>query len=181
MALDASVSYSGTSSWGVGSETEVAMNWFVNHYRCGRCAKEWHREWFAASEDDCPHCGARHMFPHKSDETPTPQKGDSAKIAQLNDAFRKSLRGGKVMLTASVTALPESVRVHALLVVNSYDKFTPDNDPYNEHDFGSFELIGRTFFWKIDYYDELLKRGSENPADPEKTTRVLTLMLAEDY
>jgi hypothetical protein len=28
-----------------------------------------------------------------------------------------------------------------------------NNDPYGEHDFGSFELAGEKFFWKIDYYD----------------------------
>ena len=32
-----------------------------------------------------------------------------------------------------------------------------------------------------DYYDERCEFGSADPADPEKTTRVLTLMLAEDY
>ena len=33
----------------------------------------------------------------------------------------------------------------------------------------------------MDYYDKELEAGSEDPADPEKTTRVLTLMLAEDW
>jgi hypothetical protein len=59
--------------------------------------------------------------------------------------------------------------------------FSDDNDPHGEHDFGSFELCSRTFFWKIDYYDSDLQHGSEDPTDPNKTTRVLTLMLAEDY
>ena len=59
--------------------------------------------------------------------------------------------------------------------------FTEDNDPHGEHDFGSFELAGRKFFWKIDYYDANMEFGSEDPADPAKTTRVLTIMLAEEY
>jgi Protein of unknown function (DUF3768) len=37
---------------------------------------------------------------------------------------------------------------------------------------GSFELVGRKFFWKIDYYDERCEFGSEDPANPQKTTRV---------
>jgi hypothetical protein len=62
-----------------------------------------------------------------------------------------------------------------------FNNFTPDNDPYKEHDFGRFEAGGRTFIWKIDYYDKSMTLGAEDPADPERTTRVLTIMLAEDY
>jgi hypothetical protein len=60
-------------------------------------------------------------------------------------------------------------------------RFTTGNDPYREHDFGFFELVGRTFYWKIDYYDQRCEFGSKDPADPEKTTRVLALMLAAEY
>jgi hypothetical protein len=65
--------------------------------------------------------------------------------------------------------------------VRAFDAFTPDNDPHGERDFGSFELEGRTVFWKFDYYDLALEHGSEDPSDPLKTCRVLTIMLAEDY
>jgi hypothetical protein len=47
--------------------------------------------------------------------------------------------------------------------------------------FGAFDLCSRRFFWKIEYYDKKLEYGSDDPSDLEKTTRVLTLMLAEDY
>src|SRR5258708_7485403 len=62
-----------------------------------------------------------------------------------------------------------------------FSDFTADNDPHGEHDFGSFTLVGRKFFWKIEYYDKQCEFGPEDPADPEKTTRVLTVMLAEEY
>ena len=70
--------------------------------------------------------------------------------------------------------------------VQSFDSFTPDNDPHHEHDFGSFEHQGEKIFWKIDYYDRASfgkgqDWGSENPADPAATVRVLTIMLAEEY
>jgi Protein of unknown function (DUF3768) len=105
----------------------------------------------------------------------------TARIRELNDAFRKTFSGGKVVTTASVAALPNMVTAHALVEVTRFDNFTPENDPHGEHDFGNLQLVGRTFYWKIDAYDENLEFGSEDPTDPDKTTRVLTLMLAEDY
>lgn len=103
------------------------------------------------------------------------------RIRALNDEFRTTFRNGRVVKTASVAALPNMVVAEALMQVASFDDFTLDNDPYGEHDFGAFELYSRTFFWKIDAYDREGKYGSEDPSDPGKTLRVLTLMLAEDY
>ena len=103
------------------------------------------------------------------------------RIRALNDAFRTSFAGGRVFLTAGVEALPSDVKAMAIRTVATFSDFREGNDPYGEHDFGAFELTGRRFFWKIDYYARDLKWGSEDPADPKKTTRVLTIMLAEEY
>ena len=103
------------------------------------------------------------------------------KIALLNDEFRRTFRGGTVMMTSGVDELPDCVKAEALVQVAMFSQFTVDNDPHDEHDFGSFDLVGRKFFWKIDYYDKDLQYGSEDPSDPERTMRVLTLMLAEEY
>ena len=103
------------------------------------------------------------------------------RIRALNDAFRASFEGGRVLLTSGVEALPSDVRAMAIRTVATFSDFNPDNDPHGEHDFGSFEIAGRKFFWKIDYYDCSLKYGSEDPSDPDRTTRVLTIMLAEEY
>ena len=65
--------------------------------------------------------------------------------------------------------------------VEMFDSFTEDNDPHGERDFGAFEHEGQRIFWKIDYYDRSLTYGSENPADPQQTVRVLTIMLASEY
>lgn len=108
-------------------------------------------------------------------------KERTERIRDLNDAFRTTFSGGKVMTTAGVDGLPDMVKCGALFEVATFTAFNEDNDPYGEHDFGSFELCNRKFFWKIDYYDNDLQHGSEDPTDPDKTTRVLTLMLAEDY
>jgi Protein of unknown function (DUF3768) len=103
------------------------------------------------------------------------------RLRELIDAFRSSFSGGKVMMTPGVLELPDCVKADALVKVAMFTAFTTGNDPYGEHDFGFFELVGRTFYWKIDYYDERCESGSEDPADTEKTTRVLTLMLAAEY
>ncbi len=73
-----------------------------------------------------------------------------SKIALLNDAFRTTLSGGSVLLSAGVNELPDMVKAAAIRKVVSFDEFNEDNDPYGEHDFGSFELCNRRFFWKID-------------------------------
>ncbi len=46
------------------------MAWFLNIYRCARCKRIWTDEWSCTCDDDCPHCGARHMSPcHSEDVT----------------------------------------------------------------------------------------------------------------
>jgi hypothetical protein len=104
-----------------------------------------------------------------------------ARIRELNDSFRRSFVGGSVMITAGVEALSAALRAKLLAGVRSFDAFDVPNDPHHEHDFGAVDLDGRRCFWKIDYYDRDLRCGSEDPADPEVTTRVLTVMLAEEY
>jgi hypothetical protein len=100
-------------------------------------------------------------------------------IRTLNDHFRTQLKGGRVMMTRGIAGRPDSNEI--LERVTQFDAFSPDNDPYGEHDFGSFDQAGDTIFWKIDYYDAELKHGSQDPSDPAVTARVLTIMLAEEY
>jgi hypothetical protein len=102
-------------------------------------------------------------------------------IRELNDQFRCSFSGGRVVMTQGVGAFPPEQQTDVIRCVQQYDEFSADNDPHGEHDFGRIEIQGFAFFWKIDYYDAELNYGSENPADPNQTTRVLTIMLAEEY
>ncbi|MEZ0085201.1 hypothetical protein ABIF72_007699 [Bradyrhizobium japonicum] len=100
------------------------------------------------------------------------------KIALLNDAFRNTFRGGKVMMTIGVAELADCVKAEALRQVADFSEFTPENDPHGEHDFGSFDLVGRKFFWKIDLYEEPdVKDANGDPV----VNRVLTIMLASEY
>ena len=99
----------------------------------------------------------------------------SEKIAKINDEYRKARQG--FMVTPGVSALPNIATV--LSAVQVFNEFTEDNDPYGEHDFGSFVCFGEKLFWKIDYYDSALEAW----ADPLSSDcrRVLTVMLAEEY
>jgi hypothetical protein len=103
------------------------------------------------------------------------------KIALLNDLFRNTFLGGRIVITSAVNSLPLDVKSLAFLKTKDFKDFNEENDPYGEHDFGSFEIGADKFFWKIEYYDPEMIQSSEDPADPEKTTRVLTIMLAEEY
>ena len=105
----------------------------------------------------------------------------AAEIAARNDALRRDRLGGHVLMTAAVAALPPDTLAAAILALRRFDDFTPDNDPYSEHDFGAFEHAGERYFFKIDSYaDASLTYGAEDPLAPG-VVRVLTLMLASDY
>jgi hypothetical protein len=105
------------------------------------------------------------------------------RIRELNDEFRTNIvsKLGRTVLTAGVTSLPDEVRTAVIRKTVTFDAFDEDNDPHGEHDFGAFELSGERFFWKIDCYDQNMEYGSEDPADPAQTTRVLSIMLADEY
>jgi hypothetical protein len=105
----------------------------------------------------------------------------SGRIRELNDLLRGTFTGGRVVMTAGVAALSEDKLTLVLERVRRFDEFSKDNDPYGEHDFGGVEIGGQTYFFKVDYYAPDMEGGSEDPADPTKTTRVLTIMRADEY
>lgn len=100
-------------------------------------------------------------------------------IRELNDGARQTLVGLRVMLTPGVQHLGDNFGIISL--VQNFNAFSEDNDPHGEHDFGSFKYAGETLYWKFDYYDKSLEWGSEDPANPAVTARVLTIMLSSEY
>jgi hypothetical protein len=102
-------------------------------------------------------------------------------VRDFNDRFRKTFVGGLVVVTEGVNALDYDVKRRLLAKVRTFDAFSPDNDPYGEHDFGAVDVGGEGFFFKIDYFDPLLEGHSIDKADPLVTTRVLTIMRADEY
>jgi hypothetical protein len=103
------------------------------------------------------------------------------RIRELNDHARQSFTGCRVVITRGIAELGETAVQSILAQVRTYDRFTADSDPYHEHDFGSFRYGGETVFWKWDYYDVDMTMHSPDPSDATVTTRVLTIMLADEY
>ena len=107
-----------------------------------------------------------------SEQAPKPNE-----IARLNDAFRHAGPTHDWLMTQGTAALPD--RLGLIRAVMTFDNFTPDNDPWHEHDFCNFSWHQEKVYAKIDYYDQALLYG-ENPLSPE-CRRVMTILLASEY
>lgn len=109
---------------------------------------------------------------------------NTKKIAELNDKLRKNLftpSKNQVFISAGVSSLPYLEQARLLDKVQKFNDFNEDNNPYGERDFSRIEHNGTNYFWKIDYYNETMDAGSDNPADENITIRVLTIMRADEY
>jgi Protein of unknown function (DUF3768) len=123
--------------------------------------------------------------PYDTDEELLVENDTSLEIRALNDEFRtqRSLIGSAIadntlVITSGVAAHGNDFIDRAVHAVREYSAFNEGNDPYGEHDFGSFELDGENLFWKIDLYEEPdVKSENGEPV----VTRVLTIMLADEY
>ena len=102
-------------------------------------------------------------------------------IAALNDQLRRDHSYGKVVITRGIQALGHQAILDVLAAVAAFSDFTPDNDPYAEHDCAVMNVGDHRIIWKIDYYDTDLNFASDAPANPAVTIRVLTIMLADEY
>ena len=71
---------------------------------------------------------------------------DADKIRALNDSFRQTFIGGRVMKTNGVAALAQEIQQKLIAEVKAFSRLEKGNDPYGEHDFGSIKLEGATFF-----------------------------------
>ena len=111
----------------------------------------------------------------------------AAQIARLNDRARQAMGIACAAVTTSgFRALPASDQSRVRELIETFDRFTPGNDPHGERDFGAI-YQGRdgrwaasppmkgepveTLFWKIDAYDRAMRFGSPDPADPAVTHR----------
>ena len=106
------------------------------------------------------------------------------KIAELNDKLRQNLFNpgkDKVIFTQGVSNQPFDEQLRILIKVKLFNNFNAGNDPYSQHDFGMIEHSELKYFFKIDYYDTSMEYASDDPSNPDITTRVLTIMRADEY
>jgi Protein of unknown function (DUF3768) len=102
----------------------------------------------------------------------------TARIRALNDQLRQHLTGGMAVITPGVAALGPAAVERIVKTIAVFDDFCHANDPYEEHDFGAFDVDGHAIMFKIDLYEEPdVNDSNEEPV----VTRVLTIMLAEEY
>ena len=106
----------------------------------------------------------------------------SKRIAKLNDEARQAMGiKCRAVQTAGISALSPEAQSAIREKVETFNTFTPDNDPYGEHDFGLVVVGTIRVFWKIDYYDLNMQYAADDPSDAQRTTRVLIVMLASEY
>lgn len=97
-----------------------------------------------------------------------------AEIARRNDECRARipfiLKPNLFVQTRGIADLSPQDQLGIWQEIRQFNTFNADNDPWGEHDFGSFDFKGQKIFWKIDDYN-----GTDN------LELVLTIMLAEEY
>ena len=111
----------------------------------------------------------------------TDQIARQDKIRELNDAFRRTLTGGSLLITAGVMAFDATAQGRIIDAVRAFTAFDDGNDPWGEHEFGSIDVEGERLFFKIDYYDKTRAMHSTDATNPAVTERVMTIMLADEY
>ena len=83
-------------------------------------------------------------------------------------------------MTPAITERPGEFQIACLNAVRSYDAFSADTDPRGMHEMGVLEIQGEIVWFKIDLLDERYEHASPDPADTEKTRRVLTIQFPEE-
>ena len=126
----------------------------------------------------------RELAVNSPDQNGAQEAGGSKRISrirELNDRLRSEGRGGIIHMTNGIAALGLPTVNAMFQAIAVFDAFTPDNDPWSEHDCAVMEVEGNRVIWKIDYYDRSRTYLSTDPSDPKVTVRVMTVMLAEEY
>ena len=103
------------------------------------------------------------------------------RIRALNDAFRRTFVGGAVVITAGVEALPADQRRSILAKVRAFDAFTRTTTPTASTTSASSSTATSAASGRSTTTTERWRCCRPIPPTPSVTTRVLTVMLADEY
>ena len=95
--------------------------------------------------------------------------------SRYNDDLRRTCIGDQLRISPGVRQLRPAIVADALMQMRMFDEFTPQNDPYEHHDFGTFETAGHTFFFMIE--QTLAESGTAR----DRAKKVCKLMLSDEY
>ena len=101
---------------------------------------------------------------------------DRARIIELNDQLRTTFKGGQVRMIPSVHDLDLRLCGRALFVMSRSATLRRGSD----HDCGRFVFAGYLFEWRVEYRSRDGTGLSRDPANADKTCRVLTLCAVDD-
>lgn len=109
-----------------------------------------------------------------------------ATVQIQNDTFRKAgplpdENIGRWVMTHGIDAEGPAFVTKVVEAVRTFDAFDEDADPYGTHEMGSFQIEGKTVWFKLDLYDESYEYGSPEPTDVAQTRRVLTILFPHEY
>jgi hypothetical protein len=81
---------------------EFSPYYYRHSYECDDCGCSWDDVWSCEVDDDCPGCGSRHWYPHKSEEIIPPCESYSAScekptIMMDDDAWQDEYQPGELI------------------------------------------------------------------------------------
>lgn len=121
-------------------------------------------------------------------------------IAKLNDALRAKIplaqfwasednqefytlelnKNERISITDGIKQLNNWMKI--AVFVKTFQNFDKENDPYNEHDFGSIVVDNVKIYFKVDLYEDNWSYGWDREEKPiEDCQRLLTIFLASEY
>ena len=105
----------------------------------------------------------------------------NARIASLNDEFRRRGFGGRVSISERIKARGAVFVSTTRSAVQAHDQFNPESDPTGRRDFGIVTVAGVRVCWKIDYLAAEDPRLPVDPLDALGTHRVLSIFTPLEY
>ena len=107
--------------------------------------------------------------------------GSTERTRSLKDGLREHVTENRTLISPGVAALGPAMVDRIATTLRVYDDFCRGDDIMGGHEFGSFEVEGHRLLFQIDYFDGSLELDPPDLPDRHVTTRVITIMLSDEY